>query len=80
MVLENTKKNIMRIKIIVCIIINILKLKELHSNITSTNLINKFVLIKELSKITYNMLTFNIISVVFSSIPLCMKLKKIFKK
>ena len=77
---EKTKKHILTIKVITCIIINFLRLKNIYSKISSNNIIENLSLIKDLSKITYNLLTFNIISVCYSSIPLFMKFKKMFGK
>lgn len=77
---EKTKKHILTIKVITCIIINFLRLKDLYSKISSNKLIDNLSLIKDLSKITYNLLTFNLISVFYNTIPLLMRFKKIFKK
>ena len=77
---EKTKKHILTIKVITCIIINFLRLKDLYSKISSNKLIDNLSLIKDLSKITYNLLTFNLISVFYNTIPLLMRIKKIFKK
>jgi hypothetical protein len=77
---EKTKKHILTIKVVTCIIINFLRLKDLYSKISSNKLIDNLSLIKDLSKITYNLLTFNLISVFYNTIPLLMRIKKIFKK
>ena len=77
---EKTKKHILTIKVITCIIINFLRLKDLYSKISSNKLIDNLSLIKDLSKITYNLLTFNLISVFYNTIPLLIRFKKIFKK
>lgn len=77
---EKTKKHLLTVKIVICIIINILRLRELHSRITSNKLINRLSILKDISKITYNIITLNLVSVLFSTIPLCMKIKKLFKK
>ena len=77
---EKTKKHLMTVKIVTCIIINFMRLKELHTKIQSTNIINNLLLIKDLSKLTYNLITFNLISFFYTSIPLCMKLRRLFRK
>jgi hypothetical protein len=80
MVFENTKKHLLTLKIVTCIIINILRLKDLHTRISSIKIINKLSLIKDISKITYNVITLNLISVLYTSVPLCMKIRKLFKR
>jgi hypothetical protein len=80
MLFEKTKKHILTLKIVLVIIINLLKLRELHTKITSNKFINKLSILKDISKLTYNILTLNIFSVLFGTIPLCMKLKKFLKK
>jgi len=77
---EKTKKRIITIKIITCIIINFLKLKDLYSTIASTKLIDRLVLFKDLSKLTYNVLTFNFIAIFYNSVPILMKFRKLFKR
>lgn len=80
MTFEKTKKHILTFKIVTCIIINFLRLKDLYSKISSNKLIENLAFIKDLSKITYNLLSFNLISVFYNTIPLLMKVKKIFGK
>jgi hypothetical protein len=77
---EKTKRHILTLKIITCIIINFLRLKDLYSKISSNKLIDNLSLIKDLSKLTYNLLTFNLISVFYNSVPLFMRFRKIFGK
>lgn len=79
MILDKSKKNLLVLKIVICIIINILKLKQLYSNKPS-KLIDKLSVIKDFSKITYNVITLNVVAVVMNTIPLCMKIKKTFRK
>jgi hypothetical protein len=80
MALESIKKRILTLKIVICIIINFLRLRNLHNSIMSSNLINKLALIKDLTKLSYDIITFNFVSVMFNSLPLYMKIKKIFRK
>lgn len=74
--LNNTKKHILTVQLISCIIINVLKLRELHIKIMSSELINKLSLLKDLSMFSYDIITFNLFSMVCNSIPLYLKLKK----
>lgn len=74
---ETTKKKILAVKFISCIIINILRLRELQTNIMNSNLLDKVSLIKDLSRISYDIISFNITSILFNSYPLYVKLKKI---
>jgi hypothetical protein len=78
--LLNIKKNLLTVQLISCIIINILKLRELHIKIMSSNLINKLLIIKDISSMTYDILTLNIISVLCNGIPLYLKLKNVSDK
>lgn len=82
MILDKSKKNLLVLKIVICIIINILKLKQLYSNKQdkSSKLIDKLTVIKDFSKITYNVITLNVVAVLMNTIPLCMKIKKTFRK
>ena len=80
MLFSKTKKNIMTVQLISCIIINFLKLRELHTKIMSSKLINKVTIIKDLSSLTYDILTFNIFSFITTAIPLYRKINKYIKK
>lgn len=80
MVFDSMKKKILTIKLISYIIINFLRLRDLHSKIVSSNLLNKLTLIKDLSKVSYDILTFNVISLLMNSVPLYFKIKKYYKK
>ena len=76
---EKAKRNILTVKIISCIIINFLRLKDLYSKLSFSNkIIDNLSLIKDLSKLTYSVLSFNFISICYGTIPVYMKLKKIF--
>ncbi len=77
---EKTKKKIMTVKLVVCIIINFLKLREIQTSVMSGGLINKLSLVKDLSKMTFDIITLNIISILCNSLPLYNRIKKIFKK
>lgn len=79
MVFDNTKKKILTVKIVSCIIINFLRLREVHTKITSGKLIDRLNFIKDLSKLSYDILTFNLFSILYNSVPLYLKLKKNIK-
>lgn len=79
MAFDNTKKKILAIKFISCIIINFLRLRELQTNIINSSLVDKLTLLKDLSKMTFDLLTLNMMSLVCNTIPMYFKLKKIVK-
>jgi hypothetical protein len=79
MAFDNTKKKILAIKFISCIIINFLRLRELQTNIINSSLVDKLTLLKDLSKMTIDLLTFNMMSLVCNTIPMYFKFKKIIK-
>lgn len=79
MAFDNTKKKILAVKFISCIIINFLKLRELKTNIINSSLVDKLTLLKDLSKLSYDMLTYNVISLVCNTIPIFFKFKKIIR-
>ena len=76
MAFDNKKKKILAVKFISCIIINFLRLKELKTNIINSNLVDKLTLLKDLSKLSYDILTFNLMSLVCNTIPIFFKFKK----
>lgn len=76
---DNTKKQILAVKFISCIIINFLRLRELKTNIINSSLVDKLTLLKDLSKLTYDILTLNLMSLICSTIPIYFKFKKIIK-
>ncbi len=76
---ENTKKRLLTIKIVTCIIINFVRLRNLQKSIMSSKLINKLTLIKDLTKMSYDIITFNYISIMFNTLPLYMRFKKLFR-
>jgi hypothetical protein len=80
MAFDNTKKKILAVKFISCIIINFLRLKELKTNIINSSLVDKLTLLKDLSKLSYDILTFNLVSLVCNTVPIFFKFKKIIGK
>ncbi len=77
---EKTKKKLMTLKLVICIIINFLKLRELHTSVMSSNLINRLSLVKDLSKMTYDIITLNLVSIMCNTLPLYSRIKKMFRK
>ncbi len=77
---EKTKKKLMTLKLVICIIINFLKLRELHTSVMSSNLINRLSLVKDLSKMTYDIITLNLVSIMCNTLPLYGRIKKMFRK
>ena len=79
--MDKTKKSILDIKLIACIIINFLKIREIIRSKTSEGLMDKVYFVKNIAKLTYDILTFNVISMAFNIIPIYRKLKvfNIFK-
>lgn len=78
--LSNTKKHILAVQFISCIIINFLKIKELYGKIKCSSLIDKVTIIKDISLFTYDLLTLNLISMLCNTYPLYTKLRKISSK
>jgi hypothetical protein len=74
---EKAKKSLISVKLISYIIINILKLRELHTSIESSNILNKINLVKDFAKFATDILSFNIMSIVVNSLPYYNKIKKI---
>lgn len=77
MSLDKIKKQVLAIKFISYIIINVIRLRELQTNILNSDLVNKLSLLKDLSKMTYDLLTFNLVSFIFNGVPLIFKFKKL---
>lgn len=78
--LTYTKKNILAVQFISCIIINFLKIRELYGKIKCSSLIDKVSIIKDLSLFTYDLLTLNLISMLCNTYPLYVKLRNISLK
>jgi hypothetical protein len=75
---EKAKKSLLTVKLISYIIINILRLRELHTAICSNTLINKISVIKDFTKFGLDILSFNILSILINSLPYYRKIKKAF--
>ena len=78
--LTKSKKHILAVQFISCIIINFLKIRDLYSKVKCSNLIDKVSIIKDLSLFTYDLLTLNLISMLCNTYPLYVKLRKISSK
>jgi hypothetical protein len=61
------------------IIINILKIRNLYNNLVSNNLLDTMILVKDISKFTFNLLSLNMVSTLYSSISLYGSIKKNYK-
>lgn len=72
-------KKILLLNYISIIIINIIKIRDLYNNLVSKKLLDTALLVKDISKFTINILSFNIISMLYSSISLYGTLKKNYK-
>ena len=75
--ISDTKQNILIVQLVSNIIISILKIRDIYKKVTSKNLIEKFAMIKDISEFTYDLLTLNLFSILFHSLPLYLKLKKV---
>ena len=73
---EKAKKSLLTVKLISYIIINILRLRELHTSICSNGLINKISIIKDFTKFGLDILSFNILSILINTLPYYRKIKK----
>jgi hypothetical protein len=79
MKISHSKRSILSVHLIACIIINFLKLKELYSNIKSTKLIDKISYIKDFTNFSYDILNFNILSILLNIYPYYKKCKNMIK-
>lgn len=76
MAFEKSKKSLLVIKLVTCIIINFLKLRELYSSVKSSTLIGHIGFIKDISNFGFDLLSLNIISMIINIVPCYRKLKK----
>jgi hypothetical protein len=72
-------KKLLVLNYISIIIINILKIRNLYNNLVSNNLLDTMILVKDISKFTFNLLSLNIVSILGSSISLYGSIKKNYK-
>jgi hypothetical protein len=72
-------KKLLVLNYISIIIINILKIRNLYNNLVSNNLLDTMILVKDISKFTFNLLSLNMVSILYSSISLYGSIKKNYK-
>jgi len=66
--LESAKKYLSTTKLITYIIINILRLREIHNKLTSSSLLNKLIIIKDIAKFGLDIMSFNILTILLNSV------------
>jgi hypothetical protein len=79
MIIEEAKKNVLKLKLITSIILSFLKLRDLHFSKDSSSMINKFDSLKHLSNLFYDILTFNVFSILINSTKYYRKIKDGYK-
>ena len=79
MIFDKLKENIIKVKLISVIILNILKLRDLQYNKDSTKLIDTFGDVKSFSKLFYDILTLNVYSLLMNSLSNYKKIKDCYK-
>jgi len=72
-------KKLLVLNYISIIIINILKIRNLYNNLVSNNLLDTMILVKDISKFTFNLLSLNMVSILYSSISLYGSIRKNYK-
>jgi hypothetical protein len=75
MIFEETKKNILKLKLISSIILSFLKLKDLHYSKDSTDIIEQIGSIKNMSNLFYDILSFNVFSILINFVQYYRKIK-----
>jgi hypothetical protein len=79
MVLDSAKKYLTTTKLITYIIINILKLREIHMRLTSSSLLNKIIILKDITKFGLDIMSFNILNILLNSVSYYRKFRSGFK-
>jgi len=79
MVLDSAKKYLTTTKLITYIIINILKLREIHMRLTSSSLLNKIIILKDITKFGLDIMSFNILNILLNSASYYRKFRSGFK-
>lgn len=77
--LEFVKTYLTTTKLITYIIINILRLRELHMKLSSNSLLSKIMIIKDLSKFGLDLMSFNILTILLNSVSYYRKFRKGFE-
>ncbi len=75
MIIEQAKKNLLKLKLIISIILSVLKLRDLQFSKDSSDIINKIDPIKNMSNLFYDILTFNYFSILMNSTQYYRKIK-----
>jgi len=76
--LESAKKYFTTTKLITYIIINVLRLREIHNKLTSCSLLNKMIVIKDIAKFGLDIMSFNILTILLNSVGYYRKFRKGF--
>lgn len=76
--LESAKKYLTTTKLVTYIIINILRLREIHNKLTSCSLLNKMIVIKDIAKFGLDIMSFNILTILLNSVGYYRKFRKGF--
>jgi hypothetical protein len=79
MIIEEAKKNVLKLKLITSIILSFLKLRDLQFSKDSSIMINSFDSLKHLSNLFYDILTFNVFSILINSTKYYRKIKDGYK-
>jgi hypothetical protein len=79
MLIDKAKKYILTTKLISYIILNIIKIRELYTKFKSKKLLDKITLIKDLSKLSFDLITFNLFGIILNSTNYYDKLVKLYK-
>ena len=76
--LESAKKYLTTTKLVTYIIINILRLREIHNKLTSCSLLNRMIVIKDIAKFGLDIMSFNILTILLNSVGYYRKFRKGF--
>jgi hypothetical protein len=79
MVLDSAKKYLTTTKLITYIIINILKLREINMRLTSSSLLNKIIILKDITKFGLDIMSFNILTILLNSVSYYRKFRSGFR-
>ena len=79
MIFEKSKKSLLTLKLVSCIIINFLKLKELYISETSAKVMSKINTIRDISSFGLDLLSFNVLSMAVNFIPFYRKARSALK-
>jgi hypothetical protein len=77
--IEEAKKNLLKIKLISVIIVSFLKLKDMEYSMNSKNIIYHIGTIKSMSNLFYDILSFNVLSLLINSMQYYKRIKGVYK-